>query len=244
MIKYLVPEGAMAQLGVYGAITKIAVVMVLFTQMYRLAAEPFFLSNFRKTDFVTMNAAALKYFVMASMVIFLLIAMFRDAFALIVGPQFREGIFILPIVLGANVLSGVWLNLSFWYKREERTSLAMVVTFTGLLFAVGCNMAFVPRWGYYGAAWARFVSEAAMVAVSFYLNRRFFPTPYPVRRIAELVAVALAAYFASGLLARWVSCVGLQYVFNLALLGGYLCYVVRRERIDVRALVRAALKRG
>lgn len=244
MIKYLVPEGAMAQLGVYGAITKIAVVMVLFTQMYRLAAEPFFLSNFRKTDFVAMNAAALKYFVMASMVIFLLIAMFRDAFALIVGPQFREGIFILPIVLGANVLSGVWLNLSFWYKREERTSLAMVVTFTGLLFAVGCNVAFVPRWGYYGAAWARFVSEAAMVAVSFYLNRRFFPTPYPVRRIAELVAVALAAYFASGLLARWVSCVGLQYVFNLALLGGYLCYVVRRERIDVRALVRAALKRG
>ena len=147
-------------------------------------------------------------------------------------------------MLGANVLSGVWLNLSFWYKREERTSLAMGGTFTGLLFAVGCNMAFVPRWGYYGAAWARFVSEAAMVAVSFYLNRRFFPTPYPVRRIAELVAVALAAYFASGLLARWVSCVGLQYVFNLALLGGYLCYVVRRERIDVRALVRAALKRG
>ena len=81
MIKYLVPEGAMAQLGVYGAITKIAVVMVLFTQMYRLAAEPFFLSNFRKTDFVAMNAAALKYFVMASMVIFLLIVMFRDAFA-------------------------------------------------------------------------------------------------------------------------------------------------------------------
>ena len=110
LIKYLVPEGAMAQLGIYGAITKIAVVMMLFYQMYRLAAEPFFLSNFRKSDFVAMNAAALKYYVMASMLIFLGIALFRDVFALIVGRSFREGIFILPVVLGANVLTGVWLN--------------------------------------------------------------------------------------------------------------------------------------
>ena len=90
----------MAQLGVYGAITKIAVVMMLFYQMYRLAAEPFFLSNFKKSDFVQMNAAALKYYVMASMLIFLGIALFRDLFALIVGRDFREGIFILPVVLG------------------------------------------------------------------------------------------------------------------------------------------------
>ena len=91
LIKYLVPEGAMSPVGVYGAITKIAVVMMLFYQMYRLAAEPFFLSNFKKSDFVEMNAAALKYYVMASMVIFLGIALFRDVFALIVGRDFREG---------------------------------------------------------------------------------------------------------------------------------------------------------
>lgn len=134
----------MAQLGVYGAITKIAVVMMLFYQMYRLAARPFFLSNFRKTDFVRMNAAALKYYVMASMVIFLGIALFRDLFALIVGREFREGIYILPVVLGANVLTGVWLNLSFWYKREERTSLAVVVTGTGLAAILGFGSWMIP----------------------------------------------------------------------------------------------------
>ena len=144
MIKYLVPAGAMAQLGVYGAITKIAVVMMLFTQMYRLAAEPFFLADYRKSDFVAMNAAAMKYYVMASMFIFLGIALFKDLFSLIVGADFREGIFILPVVLGANVLSGVWLNLSFWYKREERTQLAVWVTFTGLFFTVVMNVALVP----------------------------------------------------------------------------------------------------
>jgi len=162
----------MAQLGIYGAITKIAVVMMLFYQMYRLAAEPFFLSNFRKSDFVAMNAAALKYYVMASMLIFLGIALFRDVFALIVGRSFREGIFILPVVLGANVLTGVWLNLSFWYKREERTSLAIVVTGAGLVAIVAFGFWLIPLWGYYGAAWARLASETVMVAVSWWLNRR------------------------------------------------------------------------
>lgn len=244
MIAYLVPDGALAQLGVYGAITKIAVVMMLFYQMYRLAAEPFFLSNFRKEDFVQMNAAALKYYVMASMLIFLGIALFRDLFALIVGRDFREGIFILPVVLGANVLTGVWLNLSFWYKREERTSLAVVVTGTGLaaMLAAGCWS--IPRWGYYGAAWARLASETAMVAVSWWLNRRFFPTPYDWRRIGEYVFAALVLFLLCDLFGRRTDNMLIGYAFNVLVYAGYAAYLVRRERIDVRAMLRAAWRRG
>ena len=245
LIKYLVPDGAMAQVGVYGAITKIAVVMMLFYQMYRLAAEPFFLSNFKKSDFVAMNAAALKYYVMASMVIFLGIALFRDLFALIVGRDFREGIFILPVVLGANVLTGVWLNLSFWYKREERTSLAIVVTGAGLaaILLFGCWL--IPLWGYYGAAWARLASESAMVAVSWWLNRRFFPTPYPWRRIWEYVFVALGLFLLCEAFSSWVGDnMFAGYTFNIVLFASYLAYLIRRERIDVRAMVRAVCGRG
>ena len=244
MIKYLVPENAMAQLGIYGAITKIAVVMMLFTQMYRLAAEPFFLANYRKDDFKAMNAAALKYYMIASMLIFLGIALFKDLFALIVGRDFRQGIFILPVVLGANVLSGVWLNLSFWYKREERTWLAIAVTFVGLIFTVLCNVALVPKYGYYGAAWARLASEAAMVAVSYWLNRRYYPTPYPMARIVEYVAVALAVYALSVAGERTIGAVGAQYALNALLVGSYALYVVRREKIDVAAMVRSILRRG
>ena len=244
LIKYLVPAGAMAQLGVYGAITKIAVVMMLFYQMYRLAAEPFFLSNFRKEEFVAMNAAALKYYVMASMLIFLGIALFRDLFALIVGRDFREGIFILPVVLGANVLTGVWLNLSFWYKREERTSLAIVVTGTGLMAILLFGFALIPRWGYYGAAWARLASETAMVAVSWWLNRRFFPTPYDWRRMGEYVAVALAVFAASEAVAARAGNMFIGYTFNIIALAAYVAYLVRRERIDLRAMMRAVLKRS
>ena len=243
LIKYLVPEGAMAQVGIYGAITKIAVVMMLFYQMYRLAAEPFFLSNFKKSDFVQMNAAALKYYVMASMLIFLGIALFRDVFALIVGRDSREGIFILPVVLGANVLTGVWLNLSFWYKREEKTSLAIVVTGAGLVSMLVFGFWCIPVWGYYGAAWARLASESTMVAVSWWLNRRFYPTPYDWRRIGEYVAAALAVF---AVCEAVTACGGnklIAYAFNIVLFAAYALYLVRRERIDVAALVKAALKR-
>ncbi len=242
MIKYLVPEGAMAQLGIYGAVVKIGVVMTLFTQMYRLAAEPFFLSNFKKDDFVAMNAAAMKYFVMASMAIFLGIALFKDLFALIVGQDFREGIYILPIVLGANVLMGVWFNLSFWYKREERTSLALIITLAGLASTVVFNLIFVPRWGYFGAAWARFVGEGVMVVVSYTLNRRLYPTPYPLGRIGEYVALALVLYGVSA----WV-CEAqfeglLLLVINGLLLSIYMLYAIVRERIDIVGLTCSILK--
>lgn len=243
LIKYLVPSGAMAQLGVYGAITKIAVVMMLFYQMYRLAAEPFFLSNFKKEEFTAMNAAALKYYVMASMVIFLAIALFRDAFALIVGRDFREGIDLLPVVLGANVLAGVWLNLSFWYKRAERTSLAILVTGAGLfaMLVAGCTL--IPRLGYYGAAWARLASETTMVAVSLWLNRRYQPAPYAWGRIAEYVAAALGCFFVAERLGGAIDGAAARHVVNLALFGAYGYYLVRRERIDLRAMARAILKR-
>lgn len=241
LIKYLVPEGAMAQLGIYGAITKIAVVMTLFTQMYRLAAEPFFLANFKKEEFKQTNAAAMKYYILASMIIFLVIALYRDIFALIVGSDFREGIYILPVVLGANVLSGVWLNLSFWYKREEKTGYALWVTLSGLVASVGAGFLIIPKAGYYGAAWSRFIAEVVMVTVSITLNRIHYPTPYNFKRIAEYIVVALILFFVSETIA--IEQIAIKYIVNTLILAVYLCYAVRREKIDVVALVKAMIRR-
>ena len=242
LIKYLVPEAAMAQLGIYGAITKIAVVMTLFTQMYRLAAEPFFLSNYSKEDFVEMNAAALKYFVMVSMFIFLFIALYRDIFAFIVGRSFREGIDILPVVLGANILSGVWLNLSFWYKREEKTKFALWITLTGLVCSVGFGAILIPWKGYYGAAWSRFAAEVVMVAVSIILNRIYYPTPYQFGRMVEYIVLALAMFA----VAEYISVPNevLRYTLATTLIVIYLAYAVWREKINIVAMFNHILRRG
>ena len=241
LIKYLVPEGALAQLGIYGAITKIAVVMTLFTQMYRLAAEPFFLANYRKDEFKMMNAAALKYFIMVSMFIFLAIALYRDIFALIVGRNFREGIHILPVVLGANILGGIWLNLSFWYKREEKTKFALWITLTGLVCSVGFGALLIPRLGYYGAAWSRFAAEVVMVAVSIVLNRIYYPTPYQFGRMSEYIVLALAIFFVTEQfeIANEV----VRYTVSTIFIVLYLAYAVWREKIDLKAMFNHILKR-
>ena len=241
MIKYLAPGDsaeAMAQLGVYGAIVKIAVVMTLFTQMYRLAAEPFFLSGFKKEEFKEANAASMKYFVMASMVIFLGIVLFRDLFALIVGRDFREGIDILPIVLASNVLAGIWFNLSFWYKREEKTKYAAYITFLGLAITIALSVVLVPTMGYRGAAWVRLIAEAAMVVWSYVLCRRHYPIPYDLRRIGEYFAVTVAIYAASeyGLQPLGES---IHLVGNIVLFTAAICFAIWREKIDIKALMRA-----
>ncbi|MFI3304900.1 MAG: oligosaccharide flippase family protein [Rikenellaceae bacterium] len=243
LIKHLTPADAMSQLGLYGAVTKIAVVMTLFTQMYRLAAEPFFLSNFKKEEFVESNAAAMKYYIIATVAIFLGITLFKDLFALIVGRDFREGVYILPIILCSNLLMGVWLNLSFWYKREERTEFALYITVLGLATTIVANLYFIPRWGYCGAAWARFVSESAMVCVSYLLTRRYFPIPYDLPRIAEYFAVGGLIYFASTKISEWDGGVAMSICSGVVLLSLYATFAVVRERIDVVAMCRSIFKR-
>lgn len=237
MIKYLMPaDMAMSALGIYGAVVKIGVVLLLFTQMYRMAAEPFFLARFSKEDFVRTNAEALKYFVIVSVGIFLMIALFSDLFALILGADFRQGIYILPVVLFANILSGIVLNLSFWYKQTGKTRFAIYVTGTGLVFTVVLNVLFVPWLGYFGAAWARLLCEASMVVVSFYLNRKYYPTPYNVKRIGEYFAVGLLIYglsFYTDTLSEII-----KYFANLLLVISFGVYAAKREKINFKGLLK------
>ena len=179
---------------------------------------------------------------MVSVAIFLGIALYRDVFALIVGADFREGIYILPVVLGANIMSGVWLNLSFWYKREEKTRFALWITLTGLIFSIAGGVLLIPLAGYYGAAWSRFIAEAVMVVVSLALNRRYFPTPYDFGRIAEYVALGAVLFVASEEIVQWQP-VAIKYTANTLLLVTYTVYAVYREKIDLRGVFRAMLKR-
>ena len=242
MIKFLMPTGeSLAALGVYGAVVKIGVVMMLFTQMYRLAAEPFFLAEFKKDEFKNSNAEVMKYYVIVSLIIFLFITLFSDLFALIVGPDFREGMYILPIVLIGNALSGVVLNLSFWYKQSGATKYAILITGTGLVFTVVFNILLVPSLGYLGAAVARLVCECVMVVVSYRLCQRHSPTPYDLRRIFLYVAVA-ALLWGGSLLTAELQPIA-KYLINGALLALFVAFAVRRERINVGGLLRSVLRR-
>ncbi len=242
MIKFLMPaEESLAALGIYGAVVKIGVVMLLFTQMYRLAAEPFFLAEFKKEEFKESNAAAMKYFVLVSVFIFLFITLFSDLFALIVGPDFREGMYILPVVLISNALSGIVLNLSFWYKQLGATTYAILITGVGLLFTVVFNILLVPTLGYMGAAVARLLCEVAMVLVSYRLGQKHYPIPYDLKRIAEYVVIGGGVYGISLLCGDSTGIVKL--LINSILLILFVLYAIRRERINIGGMLKAILKR-
>ncbi len=235
MIKYLMPASeAMGALGIYGAVVKIGVVLVLFTQMYRFAAEPFFLSGFSKENFVQANAQALKFFIIVSIGLFLGIALFADLFALIVGTDFRQGVNILPVVLLGNVLAGVLFNLSFWYKQNDATRFALYITLSGLAVTVLLNIVLVPRLGYFGAAIARTCCEAAMVVLSFWLNQKYCRTPYDLKRIGFYALAGVLIYAASFLSAE-LPPVG-KYSVNLLLVALFGVIALRKENIDLKTL--------
>jgi O-antigen/teichoic acid export membrane protein len=199
------------------------------------------LSEFKRDEFKNAGAEVMKYFVIVSLAIFLIITLFSDVFALIVGPDFREGMYILPVVLVGNALSGVVLNLSFWYKQTGATKYAIWITGTGLVFTVVFNILLVPTLGYMGAAVARLLCESAMVVVSYRLGQRHYPTPYNLKRIFSYVAVAALLWGASLLtanLALWA-----KYLCNSVMVVVFVLFAIRRERINVGGLVRSILRR-
>jgi O-antigen/teichoic acid export membrane protein len=242
MIDWLLPgEIARASVGVYGAVVKVGVILLLFTQVYRYSAEPYFLSGIKREEFTRLNAVAMKYFIIVSIAIFLGITLFSDLFALIIGKDFREGMYILPVVLVSNILSGIVFNLSFWYKQANRTRFAIMITGTGLVFTLVFNVLLVPRLGYFGAALARLACEVAMVAVSYRLNRAHCPTPYETRRVGEY-ALAGALLFGAGLLTAGAPAAA-RYPCNALMWLAFCLYAARREKIDIILLFTSIIKK-
>ncbi|MDR2938554.1 MAG: oligosaccharide flippase family protein [Prevotellaceae bacterium] len=207
LFKHLYPDSsiAMQELGVYGATTKLAVLMVLFVQMFRYAAEPFFFSQGGKNDdgkTRILFADVMKYFVIFAMSIFLFVVFYMDIFEYFLGKDFRSALGIVSIMLIANVLLGVSFNLSMWYKLSGKTNYAVYITASGLLVTLLVNVLFIPRYGYYAAAWAHFFSYAVMVAVSYMLGQKFYRIPYNLKSIGFYIALGLSIYAIFALASR------------------------------------------
>ena len=203
----MLPEGiADAQLGIYTAVAKIAALLMIFRQIYTLGAEPFFLQGFSKEDFRSANAAATKYFVIAGIAIYLLLALFKQEFAYIVGSDYRGGMGVLPLLLLANLLAGILVNLSFWYKAADKTRVAVWITGLGVVVTLIINMLLIPSMGYRGAAVARVVSMLLMVTLSYALCQKYFPVPFDLRRIGFYFLLGGAIFglsYATALLPGW-----------------------------------------
>lgn len=196
LLKHLVsPEaGPMYQLGIYGANYKIAVLMTLFIQMFKYAAEPFFFSKSETKDAKGLYADVLRFFVAAGLLIFLGVMFYIDLFKLFIGSDFREGIAIVPVILLANLMMGIFFNLSIWYKLSNRTIAGAILVSAGALITVAINVAFIPKYGYIACAWGHLASYTVMVILSFLWSRKHYAIPYKVLRLLGYIALTLALF--------------------------------------------------
>ncbi len=194
------PVNWRADLGVYQAAVKLAVIMQLFVQMFRYAAEPFFFQRERDKGSKQVYAEVLNYFTAFCMFGFVTLMLFMDEIGLILGRDFRAGLDITPIMLMAYVLTGILFNVNIWYKLSEKTGFAVWITLAGLVVTIVVNVSFMPVYSYHAAAWGHLASYLTMLILTAALGRRHYPIPYEWAVVVLLVASGLGIWGLSLLL--------------------------------------------
>ncbi|MCL2683391.1 MAG: oligosaccharide flippase family protein [Bacteroidales bacterium] len=195
-MKYLIVDKsiAMAQVGIYTACYKVAILMSLFIQAFRYAADPFFFKQAENPNAPEVYAKVMRYFVLACLMIFLVCSLFLNDIIRFIGPEYREGAVIVPILLMANLFLGVFYNLSVWYKITDKTKYGAYISFVGAVITISLNILLVPIFGYIGAAWATLICYVTIVLISYWLGQRHFPIPYPVKVLSLYTLGALTLY--------------------------------------------------
>ncbi len=228
----LVPDRAeaMAGLGVYGANYKIAIVMVMFTQAFRFAFEPFIFAQNREAGKKESHAAyrrAMDWFVIAAMFIFLGVRFYLPVLRYFISPAYFSGLRVVPIIMMAELFFGIFFNLSLWYKLTDKTIWGTWFSLFGLAVTLAVNILFVPRYGYMACAWAAFACYGSMMLASYFVGRRVNPVGYDIPRILGYFAVAMALYGASILLAT--GNLAVDFPLRALLLAVYCGFVWLRE---------------
>ncbi len=216
-------EEAMTYLGIYGANAKIAVIMVLFIQTFRYAADPFFFGEANNKDAQKTYALVMKWFVIAGSFIFLGTLLFLDLIQYFIGSSYRSGLGIVPILLMANLLLGIYYNLSFWYKLTDKTIYGAWFSLSGAAIAIVSNIVLIPLWGMYGAAWSVLFAYLVPTLLSYFFGRKYFPIPYEVLKIVFYPLAATALYGVS-------SYFNTSIYVNVLLFGFFFMMMILMER--------------
>jgi O-antigen/teichoic acid export membrane protein len=178
-----------SSLGLYQAAVKLAVIMNLFIQMFRYAAEPFFFRRAREKDSKELYASVQEYFTAFCGLVFLGVILYIDIIALILGPQFRSAVGIVPIMLLSYMILGMLFNVSMWYKLSGKTDMAIWITLSGLMVTAIVIILFMPKYSYWAAAFGHLASYVVMFVISSVLGAKYYPIPYRWGRLALIFVV-------------------------------------------------------
>ena len=186
---------AHSQLGIYGAASKIAMIMAMITQAFRYAYEPFVFGKSKDKDNRETYAKAMKYFIIFTLLAFLVVVGYMDVLRHIIGRDYWDGLRVVPIVMAAEIMMGVYFNLSFWYKLIDKTIWGAYFSGAGCAVLIAVNVIFVPRYGYMACAWAGFAGYATAMVLSYFVGQRKYPIAYPMKDISVYVLITVVLYF-------------------------------------------------
>lgn len=224
---------AHAQLGIYGAASKIAMIMAMITQAFRYAYEPFVFGKARDKDNRETYAKAMKYFIIFTLLAFLVVMGYMGLLRHIIGRDYWVGLDVVPIVMVAEIMMGVYFNLSFWYKLTDRTIWGAWFSGIGCAVLIAVNVIFVPRYGYMACAWAGVAGYGTAMTLSYLVGQKKYPIGYPLFEILRYVALAALLFFgmrAGGMfLPLWAS-----LAVNTLLIAVFAAYIVRRDFSNIK----------
>ena len=215
------------QLGIYGACVKIAMIMAMLLQAFRYAYEPFVFNQSRGKDQDAMCAVTMKYFVIFTLLAFLVVVFYMDIFKYLVGPTYWEGLRVVPIVMMAEIFMGIYFNLSFWYKLNDKTYWGAIMSVIACAVLLAVNIIFVPRYGYIACAWGGIAGYGTAMLLSYFIGQHYHPIRYDVKGILGYFALALglfAVFKALPIDNQW-----LRMGVGTVLLILFVVYVVKRD---------------
>ena len=222
------------QLGIYGACSKIAMIMAMITQAFRYAYEPFVFGNAKERDSKEMYAKAMRYFIIFTLLAFLAVMAYLNILRYIIGQDYWTGLRVVPIVMAAEMMMGIYFNLSFWYKLIDKTIWGAIFSGIGCAVLIAVNVIFVPKYGYMACAWGGFAGYGTAMLVSYFVGQRYYKIDYPLKDIAVYTLLAI------GLLAaiHYGERLGFGFIGNLAFNTLCLCifagYMIKKEYTNIK----------
>ncbi|NLD45742.1 MAG: oligosaccharide flippase family protein [Clostridiaceae bacterium] len=222
-------EEGLAMVSKYGAGYKIGVLMALFIQMFRFAAEPFFFEKAKYENAKETYYYVMKYFIIIMLIVFLGINLYISGLQYIIASTYREAITVVPLISMGYLLYGIYVNHSIWYKLNDLTFYAVYITVTGAVITILLNVLFIPSYGYMASAWAHVASYGAMIIMSFLLAEKHFKVVYNMKQYIPYFAIAIGMvlfgkYFNYGSIVS-------ELLINTVLIALFVFYAEHKDRV-------------
>ena len=220
-------QEGLVQLGIYAATSKIAMVMAMFTQAFRYAYEPFVFGKDREGDNRKMYAAAMKYFLIFSLLAFLAVMFYLDLLRYLVARGYWEGLGVVAVVMLAEICKGIYFNLSFWYKLTDETRWGAYFSLIGCAIIVVMNIVFVPVYGYIASAWASVAGYGVIMLLSYWMGQKKYPIQYDLKSLGLYILLAVVLYVIGEQVP--ISDLVLRLAFRTVLLLLFVAYIVKKD---------------